>query len=146
METTKEERKVAVKEFIDLNRQHCRMVESRLNQTGVFRAQHHLLMYLSNHEGCSQTEMAQAEKITTPSVTVSLKKLEKGGYIEKAVDGTDNRYHKVVLTPKGAEIVKQSHEIFDQINEQLFSGFSLEELSAFTDFIHRMRENIEIKH
>ena len=75
----------------------------------------------------------------------SLKKLEKGGYIEKAVDGTDNRYHKVVLTKKGSEIVKMSHEIFDQINEQLFSGFSLEELSVFTDFIRRMKENIDSK-
>ena len=72
------------------------------------------------------------EIFSTPSVAVSLKKLEKGGYIEKAVDGTDNRYHKVVLTKKGSEIVKMSHEIFDQINEQLFSGFSLEELSVFT--------------
>lgn len=145
MEPTAKERKEAVRELMSLNKQHRRMIENKLNQTGVFRAQHHLLMYLSDHKGCSQTEIARAEGISPASVAVSLKKLEKGGYITKAVDGEDNRYHKVILTKKGCEIVKLSHEMFEQLDEQLFLGFSLEELSALTDFIHRMQQNMAAK-
>lgn len=143
VESTAKERKSVVKEFMALNRLHRRMVENRLNQTGVYRAQHHLLMYISEHEGCSQTELAQGTGITTPSVAVSLKKLEKGGYLKRVVDGEDNRYHKVVLTEKGREIVKQSHEIFDELDEQLLCGMNSEELMVFTNFLKRMQNNIQ---
>lgn len=142
MKPSKKEKKEAVKAFMNMNMQHRKLVEHKIGKTGVYRGQHHLLMYISDHEGCSQTEIAQANEVTPATIAVSLKKLEKGGYIKRVIDNQDNRYNKITITQLGKEIVAQSHKIFAKVDEITFRDFDLEELIQFTEYVNRIKENI----
>ncbi len=128
--------------MIDTNRIHRRTTEMVLNQTGVFRSQHKMLMHLSEHPGISQTQLAQSLGITPAAAAVTLKKLEAGGYITRAPQGKDNRFKQVSITPKGKEAIRQSHRFFDLIETTTFEGFSQEELELFYSFLERISGNM----
>ena len=77
--------------WMDINHLHRTILERKLNQNGLYRSQHQLLMYISDHPNQSQKEIAKLNRISPATAAVTLKKLEKGGYIHRAADNRDNR-------------------------------------------------------
>ena len=49
---------------------------------------------MAEHSNASQKELAEYLNVTAATVAVSVKKLEKGGYITRIVDQEDNRYQQ----------------------------------------------------
>ena len=75
-----------------------RMIGRKVEGTGLYRSQHRLLMILGKHPDCSQTAIAEKMDISPSAVAVTLKKLEKGGYISRQCHQHDNRVNEVVVT------------------------------------------------
>lgn len=131
-----------MKIMIFVNQIHRRKLERLVDKTGLHRAQHRMLMTLSDHEFDSQTELAAALEISTATVAVSLKKLERDGYIQKTVKAEDSRANFVQLTQKGRQVVEDSREIFEYIDKQATKGFTEEELVFFRTYLKRMYDNL----
>ena len=129
--------------FRELHRLHRRAMEMRLNKTGVYRAQHQILMCLSDHPQSSQIQIAERFKISSSAVATSLKKLEKGGYLERVVDMEDNRFHKVSLTEKGRQVVENSHEIFQQTIREIYQNLSASDMEQMMSFYEKLEENLK---
>ena len=77
----------------------------------------------------SQNDIAKIMDVSAATIAVSLKKLEKGGYITREMVEADNRLNKLSMTAKGNKIVKQSKEIFALVDDRIFTGFTEEEKS-----------------
>ena len=129
--------------FMDMGKRHRAMLEHRLQDTGVFRGQHHLLMCLARNPDISQKELAKIQNVSTAAVAVSLKRLEKGGYIERVVDSRDNRFNITRITERGLKVVSHSVHIFKETETLSFAGFSEEEKELFLNFLLRAGENIK---
>ena len=129
--------------YFRLNRLHRKVVEQELNTTGVYRSQHRLLMCLAKNPHISQKELAERQEISTSAIAVSLKKLQQGGYIQKELDQRDNRFNQICITEKGQKVVEESRNIFQRIEEEMFQGFSDEELRAFGGALDRICGNLE---
>lgn len=129
--------------YFRLNRLHRKVVEQELNATGVYRSQHRLLMCLAKNPHISQKELAERQEISTSAIAVSLKKLQQGGYIQKELDQRDNRFNQICITEKGQKVVEESQNIFQRIEEEMFRGFSDEELKAFGGALDRICGNLE---
>lgn len=124
-------------------RLHRHLLDSKVRKTGVFRGQHHILMYLSSHPMSAQNEIAKSLEISPAAVATSLKRLEKDGYVEKALNSRDNRFYQVKLTEKGLDVVKQSFMIFQKVDSGLFDGFSEEEKEQMLLLFHKMYHNLQ---
>jgi len=109
---------------------------------GLYIGQPALLLTLKQQGVCSQTELAEALNVTTPSIAVSVKRLEKGGMITKTINEKDNRYNQIELTDEGKKAARVCEEIFSTINTRMFNGFSKEELTQVNAFFDRMRANL----
>lgn len=120
-----------------------RYMEKRVSNTGVFTSQHRFLMELNASPCSSQGELAEIMDVSAAAVAVSLKKLERGGYIERITDAADNRVHQVTITDKGKEVIKQSFRIFKETDEAIFEGFTDEEVAQTRDYLARMQHNLE---
>lgn len=120
-----------------------RSIAKKVENTGVFRSQHRLLMILGKHPDCSQTELAERLEISSAAVAVSLKKLEKSGFISRQCQENDNRVNQVVITEKGWEIIDQSVQYFKEMDKAFLKDFSLEELRQLEAFLERMIKNGE---
>ncbi|WP_077611163.1 MarR family winged helix-turn-helix transcriptional regulator [Clostridium sp. Marseille-P2415] len=118
------------------------ILDERLKQTGVYRSQHQILMMLFDHSNVSQKEIAQRLYVSTATIAVSVKKLEKGGYITRIVDQEDNRMNKLCLTEKGKYMVGHSREFFHNVETQMFHDFSKEELAVMEQYLDRIYDNL----
>ncbi len=129
--------------IIHISHKHRHVMEKLFDSTGVFQGQHRMLMCISDNDFYSQKEIAAHMKISTATVAVSLKKLEKGGYIEKIVDEKDNRLNKIVLTNKAKAIVNDSKKMFDTVEANMFKNFSDEEKKQFKEYLERIEGNLK---
>lgn len=132
-----------VKKMIYIMHQHRYIMEKRLESTGVFQSQHRMLMHLSHNECASQKDIAEAMHISTATVAVTLKKLEKGGYIKKEMDTSDNRNNHIRITPMGQKVVEESEIIFETMDKGIFEGFTKEELKQYMEFLDRIVGNLK---
>lgn len=132
-----------VNQYIWTIKKHRMILERRIADTGVYRSQHQMLMYISDHPHASQKDLAEHHRISTATVAVTLKKLEKGGFIRREVDEQDNRYNHICLTDRGKQIVKESVGLFQEIECAMFAGFTREECEAMSRFLNRISDNLE---
>lgn len=119
-----------------------RVMEKKAAVTGVYRSQHQLLMTLFFRQDISQAALAGHMDISPAAVAVTLKKLEKGGYITRENRENDNRANKIVITQKGHETIYRSIELFEEIDKGMFEGFSEEDIAAFSGYLDRIHENL----
>lgn len=128
--------------FRRVDRALKRLIEKRVSSTQVYRAQHQVLMHVAHHPDASQAEIAEGLGISPAALAVSLKKLEKGGYIKRSADSADERKKHMEMTDLGNEIVVKSHKMFREIEMGMFEGFSEEEIRKAAHFMDRMLENL----
>lgn len=128
--------------YMRIMKLHRYILDERLKETGVYRSQHQILMMLSDHSNVSQKEIAERLYVSTATIAVSVKKLEKGGYITRVMDQEDNRMNKLCLTEKGKHTVKHSREFFHNVEERMFRDFSAEEMAAMGQYLDRVYDNL----
>ncbi len=141
-----EKYKNPVRLFLQTNRLHKKLAERRAAKTQIQPSQHRMLMYLvGNTTVPSQSEIAKKFEISPAAVTVTLKKLEKMGYIEKTrlTDDGDGRVNEIKITEKGRLEVAATREYFSYIDNAMFKGFSDDELAELTRLLSKVNENLQ---
>ena len=136
--------KVLTHQIIRIAQTHKTMVENRLlgEKVGIFPAQHRMLMVLAKEPYMSQREIAEILQVSPATITISIKKLEKQGYLIRESQEEDNRYNMVTITQKGKDVIEQSKGIFDEIGTRMFKGFSNDELEGLGCLLERIKNNL----
>ena len=137
------DKKNLVWDILKIAREHRKTVEKRICSLGIHPSQHHFLMYIAKNGACTQNNIAEAMEISAATVAVSLKKLEKGGYIEKQISRTDGRSNLIALTDKGVDVVEQSKDMFEQVDREMFASLTEEEQQQFHDYMERVVNNLK---
>ncbi len=104
-----------------------------------------LLMILAHQPNgtiASQRELADHLHVTPATVTVSLRTLERGGYVVKRENECDLRRKPVSITDKGREAVRKIEEAFDELDTGMYRGFTEEEKAHVADYYDRMAQNL----
>jgi len=123
-----------------------RTMERKVKSTGVYSSQHRILMHLNCKPNCSQAELAEHLEISPAAIAVSIKKLEKGGYIRRETDVSDCRAYQVIVTAKGRQVIEQSISIFQEVEAEMFAGLDEEQMEQMSFFLEQMYRNLnEIK-
>lgn len=135
--------KKIIHQLINFAMKHRRIMQNYLDETGVYQAQHRLLMEISRNPNISQNEIAKIMDVSAATIAVSLKKLEKGGYINKVMDEEDNRLNKITVTEKGNRVVEQSKRIFESTDRKVFEGFTQEEKSTLSSLLQKLENNLD---
>ena len=134
---------IAVKYMMLADRLHRSAVESAINELGIHRSQHMILMYLSYcKKTVSQSDLAKALEISPAAVAVTLKKLEKSGLIVRTPRENDARTNTIELTEEAKKIVSRSGEIFGEVDVAMCAGISDEELDQLVSCMKKMIDNL----
>lgn len=123
---------------------HRTVLDREFNKTGVYRSQHQILMIIASNPNASQRDIAQHMNVSTATIAVSLKKLERGGYIQRIVDQSDNRFNQICLTDAGNTVVERSRLFFEKVEEQMFHNFTEEELMTMKNLLDRVCQNLSL--
>ena len=117
--------------FSDMMRLHFLKLHQTISGMGLGKGQPPVLKYLTEHDGCVQSEIARGEKKTAATTTVMLQTMEKNGLIERRSDPDDMRRIKVYITDKGREADRSAKEALEKMEEEIFSVLSDEERREF---------------
>ncbi len=126
-----------------IHRCHRSRHQQAMGQKGLRYGQPLTLMILYDEQPICQTKLANLMNVTTASITVSLKRMEKSGWIVKETDPQDMRYSVIRLTSKGEELARYCRNEMERLNRIQYVGFTQEELTQLADFYKRMNENLQ---
>ena len=76
-------------------------------------------------------------------MTVSLKSMERDGYVKKLSNAEDLRCKPISITEKGMRAAKLIDEVFETLDHGMYRGFSPEELERISQLYRRMIENLD---
>lgn len=114
----------------------------KANDRHMYPGQHKLLSLIKTNEGITQRDLAEKNMCTPATITGMLNKLEKHRYINRIPDQFDKRILRVYLTPEGRQLANHAETFMASLVEQLFDGFTEEELHTLISLIMKMKNNI----
>ncbi len=80
----------------------------KASDTGLTPSQYSALITIEHHGPVTLGALAAHERVTPPSITRIVAKLEEDGFVRRATDATDRRVGRVAVTPKGASLIARS--------------------------------------
>ncbi|MFA9376600.1 MAG: MarR family winged helix-turn-helix transcriptional regulator [Lachnotalea sp.] len=113
-----------------------------ISDKGVHPGQASLLRLVSGEGGLSQKEIAQKLNIQPPTVAVSIKRMEKSGWITREIDKNDKRISRIFITESGIQIVKQVKISTDDMDTVVFSGLSDTEKCLLRRILIQLIDNL----
>lgn len=125
------------------NREHRNRIHEIMESEGLFYGQLPILEVVKKLGSCTQKEISKELCVTPPSVTTSVKRLVKKGYLEKKIDEHDLRNTRITITESGLQKTIACRKKFDELDNQAFSALTDEECELFKTFIDRLIHSIE---
>lgn len=116
---------------------------SALEKMELTAAQGHIMGFLAHcKEPPCPRDIEEHFKLSHPTVSGLLSRLEKKGFIQLRPDETDRRCKRVHILPKGHECLETMHQTILTNEEQVVEGFTPEEREMFSGFLKRAISNI----
>ncbi|MEA4889424.1 MAG: MarR family transcriptional regulator [Clostridiaceae bacterium] len=126
----------------NIHHMHSALMQEVLAGYGLHFGQPRILFTVDEMTGATQKELAERLQITPASLAMSLKRLQKAGFLEKDVNSKDLRCNKIRLTKKGRQAITRCHQKLAELDARMFGDFSPLELEQFQDFIRRIETNL----
>ena len=106
-------------------------------------AQGHIMGFLAGHDGlCCQKDIEEALRLSHPTVSGLLARLERKGFIAFCADPADRRRKLIEIQPKGRECQATMHQTILDTEARLVQDFTEEEKARFAQFLERAIQNM----
>ncbi|EKD31639.1 MAG: transcriptional regulator, MarR family [uncultured bacterium] len=102
-----------------------------------------VLMYLSDNNGPSQTDLAQKLYKDRANLTRILDLMEKNQLVERQRSSIDRREYNVFITEKGMSLIPQLKLIGDSVMEKALKGANAEEIIGIKHFLNKLFINLD---
>ena len=113
-------------------------ITNAVTEMELTAAQGHILSFLSHRSTppCPR-DIEEAFRLSHPTVSGLLSRLEKKEFIAIRPDEQDKRCKRIFLLPKGSACNDSMRAVFASIEEQLVKDFSPEEQALFAQLLNR---------
>lgn len=118
-------------------------VTSALCEMDLTAAQGHIMGYLAHRKQppCSR-DIEEAFRLSHPTVSGILARLEKKGFIAFRPDEQDRRCKRIYVLPKGQECNEKIHNTILCNERRIVQGFTEAEQVQFAAFLERAIQNM----
>lgn len=106
----------------------------------TFRDRNAVTYILGFKGGTNISSVADYLKITRPSATILIKKLEKHGLVERKIDSTNNRNTIVKVTRKGRLFARYQQSYSEQMADAISEDLTDEEIKALYKGLCRLNQ------
>ena len=107
-------------------------------QHGLFSGQQDIVIEIINNEGITLNELAKRLDISCATASVSIKRMEKSGYIIKKADKNDARIIRLYPTEKAKEKNDSIRYHMDALDETIKKGMTDDEIGLLSDLIKKL--------
>ncbi|MCR4990685.1 MAG: MarR family transcriptional regulator [Lachnospiraceae bacterium] len=117
-------------------------IETNLKEYGLNPGNPKVMLYISDHEGCRQKDLAESFYVETCTLSSVLSNMEKSGLIIRKRLRNDKRSYAIYTTPKCRRLLKPVKEQFEKGVEIALSGLSAEESEHLYGYLERIAQNL----
>lgn len=107
---------------------------------GLTMARARVISELTRNDGISQTELANALDIETPTLKRQIDALEAGGFVARHPIESDARKNAIFLTEQGR--ASQITEFSRKLRSDVLEGIAPEDLAHAREVLDRIADNI----
>lgn len=122
--------------------------DNSMKAVGLTHSQMGVIVCLENHEGgeCSFKEVQRFLRVSQPTTTGLISRLEQKGFVTTLSSATDQRAKNVKLTPKGWEAAGAGKRRFDESQDKMEAGIDDEEMLEVKRCLVLMIANLSDDH
>ena len=113
----------------------------KLSGHGIKQGQYEYFMHIYAKPGVNQLELARIKNVGKASVTKALKILEADGFLIREVNESDRTNYRCFLAGKGTSVITDIKNIKSEAEDELFNGFSEEDMKMFFSYLERLHSN-----
>ena len=113
---------------------------------GLYRGQNEILFVLWHEEGMTQTELAFRTRVAPATITNSLQRMQRDGWIVRQPDPEDQRISRVYLTEQGRALHHTVQAAIESLEQDMMQGFDKEEQRTLAGLLERVIENLVSAH
>lgn len=117
-------------------------VYKKLDKINMHNGQPAILAYIYMHKNCTQYEIARHLGLSRASVGVSVKRMQKHGFVEINPSEKDKRSTSLTITKLGIQTLVQSDKILNDYITKKYEGFSDEELEIYLKLLNKIKINL----
>lgn len=117
----------------------------KLQQAGLSLPQFGLLACLWREPGLHAREVAEKLGVTMPTVSVALRRLEKGGWLHRRPDPEDKRSVRLYLSPKASLVAKQVGSRRKRYINEFLEALSVDEQEQLLTLLDKAITHLETK-
>lgn len=128
--------------FSKVSRLHKHYESILLDKLGLHFGQPPVLFLLWNEDGQTQTDIGRRLMLTPATVTLTLRRMERDGWIERRPDSRDMRVSRVYLTEKGRVVQDKVVQTLDDVENNTFVNFSKDDLNLLKDSFLKIKANL----
>lgn len=100
-----------------------------------------ILLALSGKE-LSQKELAERMNVTPSTITTSIQKMEREGYVVRCPDSKDQRVMRLSVTEKSHKYLENLGKVGSTLDKVIFSGMSVEEKIVLKRLMIQICDNL----
>ena len=117
----------------------CRYFQS----CGMYSGHPRVLFHLRRVPGMTQKELSRALGVAAATLSVSIRRMEAAGLVERRSDTADLRVQRLYLTPEGEAIDDRCAKGREFLMEAQFADFSDEDMAVLDRLLTRMTDNLD---
>ncbi len=123
-----------------------KLIRKRFNRAlaeqGLFSGQQDILFTIVENEGITMGALAEKLRVATATASVSVKRMEKAGFIEKKPDRLDARIIRLYPTEKAKIAPVKIQEQMDSLEDILAKDMTREEILTLSDLLDKAINNM----
>jgi DNA-binding MarR family transcriptional regulator len=133
--------------FHELSRIRNNKVNALLAARGLGDLGAPMILFTLKHRGEKgeigvQRKLSEFLHVSKATIAVSIKSLERGGYVERRPDSQDARRRRIALTAKGCEAVETCMAVYQEVDDKMLCGLTGEEAALLASYLRRMTDNL----
>lgn len=97
---------------------------------------------LVGEQGARITELADQLAVSKQAINQSVNQVEAAGYLHRLPDPLDGRAKKVMLTPRGRQVLEDGAELMREVEEELQLLIGKKQLTRFTYNLYRFYKSL----
>ncbi len=119
-----------------------KLFNRQIKEVGLTSSQWQVLYLLYEHDGQTQTELADHLTMAKPPLGKIVDRLEEDGWVVRKDDPQDRRAKRVFLTQKVTPLITPLEKIVGDIGDTTTRGLTNAERVAFTGFLEIALQNL----
>lgn len=117
-------------------------VGKELDAIGMRASYRHIIKPLMEGDGLTQLQLVNITRLKAPTISITLRNMEREGLVRREKDGDDRRETHVYITSKGKKLYAKILKAYDKAEQIMLEGISEEERETAGALIRKMTDNL----